>query len=200
MHLLLPYFIILIVLIQLKLRKNSKKNAESDKNYLQRESEANNVRKKSIDNLDYIIIPEHMMFDDVSCLDTEFTNLTKVINDLRSKKILNLTGYTNTDLKLEYGAGNLATLTEYDDNYASLARTIVAMGKLLIDKNYTDAAVELLELGIASKTDISANYTLLADYYREINHLERINHLIDVAGELKSLNRNVILNKLKTYA
>ena len=39
---------------------------------------------------------------------------TGLIEALKEKKILNLSGFTNTDLKLEYGVGNLTDLTDYD--------------------------------------------------------------------------------------
>ena len=49
---------------------------------------------------------------------------TGLIEALKEKKILNLSGFTNTDLKLEYGVGNLTELTDYDNNYVTLSRSL----------------------------------------------------------------------------
>ena len=48
---------------------------------------------------------------------------------------MHLTGYTNTDLKLEYGAPNIKLLSAYDQRYTTLARTLAgvigaSMGRL----------------------------------------------------------------------
>lgn len=198
MKLLFPYFIIIIVLIQLKLRKNSKKESDSIKKFWERESKANSVRKKNIDALDYITIPKNMSFEKLETSDSDIIKTREKLLSLREKKIFNLTGYTNTDIKMEYGVGNLTELSEYDDNYTTLVRTIAALGKLLMERDYIDEGVELLEFGIKCKTDISGNYTLLADYYRETEQPDKIKRLIRVAEQLKSLNRDIIVKKLES--
>ncbi|MBQ4283611.1 MAG: hypothetical protein IJB96_06770 [Lachnospira sp.] len=197
MHLLLPYFIILIVVIQLKLRKSSRNDEKSIKKFWERESQANSVRKKNIDSLDYITIPRNMEFEKLETSDSDIIKLKTSLLALRDKKILNLTGYTNTDIKMEYGVGNLTDLSQYDDNYAELTRLISNLGKLLIERGYTNAAIELLEYGITCKTDVSTNYTLLADYYRENNEPEKIKMLTHTAKGLNSINKDVILRKLE---
>ncbi len=198
MKLLFPYFIIIIILIQLKLRKNSKKESDSIKKFWERESKANSVRKKNIDALDYITIPKNMSFEKLETSDSDIIKTREKLLSLREKKIFNLTGYTNTDIKMEYGVGNLTELSEYDDNYTTLVRTIAALGKLLMERDYIDEGVELLEFGIKCKTDISGNYTLLADYYRETEQPDKIKRLIRVAEQLKSLNRDIIVKKLES--
>ena len=70
MKLLLPYFIILIVVIQLKLHKKSDKNSISD--FLDRETKANSTRKKDISNLNYITIP-----DSLPLINTEDSNILR---------------------------------------------------------------------------------------------------------------------------
>lgn len=198
MKLLFPYFIIIIVLIQLKLRKNSKKESDSIKKFWERESKANSVRKKNIDSLDYITIPGNMSFEKLETSDSDIIKARENLLALREKKILNLTGYTNTDIKMEYGVGNLTELSEYDDNYTTLVRAIVTLGKLLMERGYTSEGVELLEYGIKCKTDVSANYTLLADYYKETEQPDKIKRLIRVAEQLKSMNSEIIIKKLES--
>ncbi len=197
MHLLLPYFIIIIVLIQLKLRKNSKKEANSLKSFWEKESKANSVRKKNIANLDYITIPDDMSYETLETSDSDIIKARNTLLSFKSKKMLNLTGFSNTDLKMEYGVANLTDLSAYDDNFADYIKAVLNLGKILMERGYTSEAIEVLELGIACKTDISSNYTLLADYYCEQGDKEGIRRLIHTAKELKSMNKDLILSKLR---
>jgi hypothetical protein len=194
MHLLLPYFIILIVCLQLCLRKNSKKNSENLDTFWEREARANSVRKKDISNLDYITIPDTLTIPDIENdrIKREWNNL----NNLRSKKILNLSGLTNTDIKLEYGTANLNTLSMYDNNFTSLTRTVARLGELLLAEGCDSQALEFLEYGISIHTEISTNYTLLAGYYADKGQPEKIDALIAQAENLNSLMKDSIIEKL----
>lgn len=194
MNLLLPYFIILIVVFQFFLRKNSKKNVNSNKEFWEREQQANNTRKQNIDNLNYITIPDTLPIPD--SLDSDIIKLKNDLLALKDKKILNLTGMSNTDLKMEYGVANLTALTEYDNNYSDLVRKIVAGGDLLFKRGYEAEAVTLLEFGVECRTDITRNYTLLAEYYAKHNMNDKIDKLIMTAETLNSLSKDVIVKKL----
>lgn len=90
------------------------------------------MRKKDISGLDYIRIP-----DTLTCPDTQDERILKewhTIEALKEKKILNLSGFTNTDLKLEYGVGNLTKLTDYDNNYVTLSRSLARIAELLTEQ------------------------------------------------------------------
>lgn len=195
MKFLLPYFIIIIILLQLILRKNSKKSEEANEAFWKREAEANNVRRKDISNLDYIIIPDSLPF--VTCDNDEINRLQNKLISMKDKKILNLTGYSNTDLKIEYGVANLTQLSEYDNNFAMLAHTIAALGKSLMKAGYEAEAVSFLEFGIQCGTDVTANYIMLAEYYCANNETDKIDKLIITASSLKSLSKDIILRKLE---
>lgn len=195
MNLLLPYFIIILLLFQLFMRKNSKKSANSQREFLEREQAANSVRKKNIDNLDYIILPDEMPFPDTS--DNEILNMKDRFAKLKGKRILNLTGISNTDLKMEYGVANLQFLSEYDDNYSELVKNIAAAGELLISKGYEAEGIRMLEYGIEYNTDITRNYTILAEYYLKEGNNYKFSQLKKTAEALNSLSKDIILNKLQ---
>lgn len=197
MKLVLPYFIILIVVLQLCLRKNSKKSSELNRMFWEREQKANSVRKKSIEHLNYITIPDTLPF--VNSDDPEIANAQNAILALKDKRILNLTGLSNTDLKMEYGVANLSLLSEYDDNFTALARAVAAAGSLLMKKGYEQEGAAILEFGIECCTDISSNYTDLAAYYIRTSQPNRLAHLKDTASRLNSLSKDVILKKLSQY-
>ncbi len=198
MKLLLPYFILLIILFQFYLRKNSKSSSRRDHAFWDREQAANSVRRKDINSLPYISIPDSLPFVDTD--DPEIANAQKQILELKGKRILNLTGKSNTDLKMEYGVANLTILSEYDDNFTLLARAVAAAGCALLKKGYKEEGCAFLEFGISCRTDITSNYTELAAYYAETGHPEKLDTLISAAKQLDSLSKDVILKRLEQYS
>ena len=112
---------------------------------------------------------------------------------LKDKKILNLTGISNTELKLSYGAANLTELTEYDDNFTTLIKAIASLGHALIDNNDSADALSFLEYGISIGSDISSNYIDLAIIYAATDRFDDIRKLKEKAGMLKSLSNTTKL-------
>ena len=193
MKLVLPYFIILLAIFQFFLRKNSKKHEELNKDFWKREREANTVRRKDISSLSYITIPDSLPMSD--CNDA----VIKALNNFyafKGTKMLNLTGKSNTDLKTAYGAANLDALSEYDDNCTQMLKSIIPLATELNKSGLTDDAAAYLEFGISCRTDITQNYTMLAEYYASNGNKDKIQHLIDVAESLDSLTKKPIISKL----
>ena len=122
------------------------------------------------------------------------------LNSLKDKKIVNLTGITNTELKFTYGTSNITILTEYDQNYTLFARNIYRLGEAVYKEGYIKEAKDILELGVQTKTDISGNYTILAKIYRSLGEIERIKTLKDTASSLNSMIKITILQSLDEIA
>lgn len=190
------FFIFIIVLTRRIHLMRNRQEAE-EKSFWEREREANNTRRKSLDNLNYIQIPlgklpTHLMTEDMNvrdCVDT--------LRNLSTLKIVNLTGYTNTDLKMEYGAANISALSEYDQSYTLLASTLQKWADILWNADYKKEAVSIMEFALETHTDVSAAYYKLAEYYHAQGEDSRIASLIETAESLRSLNRNVIVRTLK---
>ena len=118
------------------------------------------------------------------------------ITGLKDKKILNLTGISNTELKLSYGVANLTELTEYDDNFTTLIKAIASLGHALIDNNDTADALSFLEYGISIGSDISSNYIdLCNNICFATDRFDDIRKLKEKAGMLKSLSRDNIIEQ-----
>ena len=60
MHFILPYFIILIIILQFAIKRSSRNHKSRNQQFLERESRANQVRRKDISNLNYISIPDNL--------------------------------------------------------------------------------------------------------------------------------------------
>ena len=196
---LFPFILILVVLFNFKLKQSSRKANANGDDFWERERQANSIRKKSIDNLDYItILPEDLPFFENP--ERQIAQYQDKIRSLSQKKILNLSGYSNTDLKLEYGSANLTLLSNYDDNYNSLITTLNKWGQRLIQLDHIPEGIRVLEYAISIGSDISGTYTTLAGHYASIGDTDALNRLMDRAGSLDSIMKESILAKLTEVA
>ncbi|MBR6643173.1 MAG: hypothetical protein IKL28_05905 [Lachnospiraceae bacterium] len=195
----IPTFFILTLLLALWIhyqkRRTDRIATDKSNAFWEREHQANLTRKKDISHLDYITVPIRTLpFPETAS--EEVTDLQKHLYNLSSSKIVNFTGLSNTDLKLMYGAPNITLLMEYDKNYLELVRSLYRYGRLLYDLDKKDDAAAILEYALSIKTDISANYTLLATIYKEKNEIDHINHVISAAEELTSMTKQALLKSL----
>ena len=120
-----------------------------------------------------------------------------IIRTLSTQTIVNLTGYTNTDLKLMYGAPNITALTEYDQNYTLLARTLQKWAALLHAQGHITQARTILEFAVSTRTDVSGTYRLLADIYKDSGESEKVAGLMEAAQALPDFSRNIITRLLQ---
>ena len=187
--------ILLVVWIHYQKARTDRSAVRKSEAFWERERQANLTRKKDISNLDFITVPvDQLPFPETG--QEEISDIQKHILNLASSKIVNFTGLSNTDLKLQYGAANINILMEYDKNYLELVRSLYRYGKLLYDQNRKDEAAAILEYALSVKTDVSANYTLLATIYKEKNEIDRINYIISCAEELTSMTKKALLANL----
>lgn len=189
----LTVFIIFLLTLAYFLRKNAKDQKEAEERFWNREHEANFARRKDISNLEYITIPLEKLPMDLH------TEAEQKLKELSSATILNLTGYSNTDLKLEYGPANLEALTEYDNHFTELVHVLPVYAQELLDADHPESARALLEFGVSIHADAGSVYTMLADLYQKAGETDRIPELIRSAEELRSISKNAIVGKLKAY-
>ena len=195
----IPVFFILTILLVLwiyyqKARTDRSQKAVSDA-FWEKERLANTTRKKDISQLEYIVVPvDTLPFPETNR--EEVTDIQKHLLALATGKIVNFTGISNTDLKLQYGAPNIDLLMEYDKNYLELVRSLYRYGKLLYELNLKEEAAAVLEYALSIKTDVSANYTLLATIYKEKNEIDRIDFVISCANEITSMTKKALLANL----
>ena len=121
------------------------------------------------------------------------------IQTLKEKKILNLTGISNTDLKLKYGPANLTALTQYDQNFTLLARTLNTWGQRLNELSHPKEAICVLAFAVSIGSDIRATWELLAKLYADSGDLAKIRDMKTTAATLNSLTKNSILATLNSY-
>lgn len=211
-------FCLLIFLLN---KRHSKMEKSMKDAFWKREEEANHTRRKSLDNLPYITIPPeelplacHITDDIADVRNTDDTadvrntgdtaaneaiseECKEILRSLSTQKIVNLTGYTNTDLKLSYGTANITCLTEYDQNYTLLVSTLQKWAEALYRGGAKKECRQVLEYAVSIGTDVSHTYFLLADLYDEEGESDLKCSLIEKASGLSSLSSKVIVRTLQ---
>lgn len=192
-------FIIIMTTCFLIMRANTvsnRKRTQEKQDFWSRENKANSVRRKDISTLDYVQIPMEAL--PVNELDTlGMSKYSKELARLAGEKIINLSSYTNTDLKLMYGPANLNDLTSYDLNYTALIRLLDNIGKDLISSGKEDTAIIFLAYAVSIGSDITSTYTALGTIYHSKNEPEKLKQLISSAEKITSLSGAGIVSKLK---
>ena len=169
--------------------------ARSKRRFWDRENEANNVRRADISALDYIRLDLNALPLQIA-RELEAADLVNSLEILADKKIINLSAYTNTDLKMMYGPANLDELSEYDNNYLTLIRLINSLGDAMLEKEDTNSAKTFYEYGISIGSDISNTYVKLGQIYLDNNDSTSFDKLIKRAKNLESLSGPMIITKL----
>lgn len=188
----LGLFIFFIFLLAYFRKKSTHDQETLEENFWNRENEANHTRRKDISALPYITIPLEKFPMDI-CDNPELKEYEATLTALSSRKILNLGSQTNTDLKLKYGPANLEALSECDENFTMLCKTLVSYAECLTKLGYHKEAQVVLEFGISCSSDHSQNYRMLADLYQEQSKVKELTELLARANELDSpMKQNII--------
>ena len=192
-------FVVFLVWLQYEIKKHNRYDEKKHKEYLAREKKANSTRKQSLDNLSYITIPLETFPMDIMTTDERILEYHETLQQLSNEKIVNFTGVSNTDLKLEYGVANLPTLSHYDQCYTLLAKTLNSFATRLYENGYEKECVPLLEFAIETGSDISGSYKLLATIYVKNGEKQKLDLLKERTETLNSAMKKPIDRMLKEF-
>lgn len=123
-------FILFLAYYAYRRKQIDKVNTQKESDFWQRENDANSTRKQDITNLDYIQIPVDT-FPIGAYPNEGYEETEQQLLALSEQNILNLTGISNTDLKLQYGVSNLAILSDCDERFTTLVRLLTDYAKAL---------------------------------------------------------------------
>lgn len=126
----------------------------------------------------------------------ELSETERDICAMAQSKILNLTGISNTELRLTYGTANLDPLSVCDQNFTALIRLLQKWGNLLISSDCKDDAVRVLAYAVSIGSDIAGTYAQLSRLYKERGEYSKIEELRETAEQLTTLMKPSILRDL----
>lgn len=198
MPLFLLFFIVFLIWFRVKMKQNNSVHSQEDMAYWEREQKANFVRKQDISHLEHLVVSlEKLPFSKDAVLDEEERHLEEQVKKTASKDMMNLSGYSNTDLKEQYGMGNLDELTELDQNYMYFIRALSQWGVYLCTHEQYDRSRQVMEYSRSIGSDISSVYTTLGEIYARAGESRKIDELIDFVEASDFALKDSILKKLK---
>lgn len=202
-----PFFASFIVfgfLFSFSIKKRIKTEGKYIDNFWEREHLANSTRRKPLETLDYIAVPLNELPVDVLAELPEIQEFLARLRDLSEKKIVNFAGYSNTDLKLAYGAPNINLLSEYDQNFEELIILLQEWASFLLqnwgegaqicpEEERKQAAKTVLAYAVSIGSDISATYEHLIKLYLEFGEQSRLPELTKQAEKIHTPSKKRIL-------
>ncbi len=190
-------FIIFTSILSMTIKRHNRSEKKRREQFWEREERANQVRRKPLDDLDYVTIPLESLPTTVMSGDMIVRDCLDMLTSLSHEKIVNLAGYTNTDLKLTYGTANITALSQYDQNFTLLAQTLQKWAETLHRAGYTVEARQVLEYAVLTvHSDAGTSYRLLASLYDQSGEQEKVAALYNAALSLISPSGKTIARTL----
>lgn len=179
-----------------QLRKSRNLNEKADDDFWENENMANSVRKKQLEDSDFVTFPFDKLPTEESFAPDPVPECLSILMALSDKKMVNLNGISNTEVKKRFGTANISILTEYDANYESFAKNIYLLCQHLYDMGRKEEALLLSEETILTGTDSLSHYKLIIQIYREQGNTAGISWLKEKAEELHAITKGAILRAL----
>ena len=194
----LATIIIFTRILSITIKSHNRIEKKQREQFWEREERANQVRRKPLDDLDYVTIPMESLPTTVMTQDVIVQDCLDTLRFLSHEKIVNLAGYTNTDLKLAYGTANITALSQYDQNFTLLAQTLHKWADTLHQAGYIAEARQVLEYAVLTvHSDAGTSYRLLASLYDQGGEQEKVAVLYDAALSLVSHSGRTIARTLR---
>ncbi len=185
-------------IIQRAIRRSNHMIAEEKKAFWERESLAEHTPPSSIDNLPWIHFPESLPLD-VACSNAKAKSLENTLASLKDKQIVDLSSYSNTDLKLAYGTDNITVLSHADANYLVLMRSLDSLADIYKKEGFEDESIALLEFAVNAGSESVQHFEELADYYFRHENIDALRHLQELSRELPHNRQVTLSSKLDGY-
>ena len=191
----LPFFLIFLIWLTYRIKSLDAKQEQQQADFWAKEKAASITPAKDISNLSYITIPIEKFPLNFSN-DEKVLEIEKELTELSTHKLLNLTGMSNTDLKLTYGAPNFEIMSQIGEDFDRACVLLNSYAKALMEADREADAKNVLEFAVGIGTDISESYVMLADCYKKSSQTEKLSFLRERISNSNLLLKNSILNKL----
>lgn len=189
---------VFIIWLQYEIRKTSSGSKKVSDRFWEKENISNAARRKDISLLNYIAINKEVLpLEDSN--DATIDSYRDLILDLTDKKIVNLSGYTNTELKNLYGIANINLLTEYDNNYITLISILQKWAERLYAADHIPEAISVLEYAVTCRTDVSKTYKLLAEIYKQQNTPEKLDSLLLIIESISIYGKDKLIQEINAF-
>lgn len=161
-------------------RNAQKQDDQASESFWSREQRANSTRNKDISGLPLLQIAETEL-PDTDPGDETIHYYIGLLHENIKQPMMDLSAYSNTDLKLAYGVGNFKTLSDYDENFNSFLMNLSNLGKAYFQTGLLPEAASVFRLCLDSGSKSARSYKALADVYAAMGQSYKISELIKEA-------------------
>ena len=130
----LPFFLIFLIWLAIRIKTLDAKQEQQEAEFWAKEKAAKATPAKDISNLRYITIPIEKFPLNFSN-DEKVIEIEKELEELSTHRLLNLSGVSNTDLKLTYGVPNFETMSQIGEDFDRVCVLLNAYAKALLSAN-----------------------------------------------------------------
>lgn len=192
--------LIFILWLQYEIRKGGKVSKKSLDLFWSKEHDSNLARRKDISQLEYLNVTlDHLPMEDYE--DDTINSYRDTIKKYAERKMINLSGKTNTELKFEYGVANFNLLSSYDNNYTAFVSMLQKWAGRLKDRGYISDAQAVLEFSIFSCfTDVTNAYRMLVEIYHRQNNSDQMDALIEIIHKTQIKDKEKLIEELKSIS
>lgn len=190
-------FIVFVLWLRVKMNRTNSESTLDSESFWEREEKANFTRSKDISTLSYLTVSEDELPFSNSTEDEQEAWLEQEVKKFLNRKMINLSAFSNTDLKEQYGIANLDELSEYDQNFLLFIRNLSTWGNYLYQKNDFTRAKQIMEYSLSIESDISTVYTTLGHIYAAEGKLQKIDELITLAENSEAALKDSIIRQLQ---
>lgn len=188
----LAIFLAFIVFLAIRYRAIDRAQKATQEEFWERELKANSTHGIDISNIEYLTLPIER-FPIGKCTNTEIIAIEEELLALSEKPLLNLTGITNTDLKLTYGVPNFEKMSQIGEDFDRATVLLNDYGRLLIENEMPSEAIPVLEYAVGVGTDMSTSYTLLSELYANKGAFEKLAQLREVVNKTSLILKPTII-------
>lgn len=185
-----------VLILAARISYLKKREAEDKRAFWEREREADKAPTRDITDLPYINIPIDKFPLDKAENEEELSAVKK-IRELTGNGILNLSDYTNTDLKLMYGPKNLDRLKACDENFLTMEKNLLTLSDARIAAGDFINALIYLEFLSSCRSDLSSVYIDSGTCLRELRMPGKIRILMEYVPSLHLTLESKVLKSLE---
>ncbi len=177
-------------------RKRQRLQNKATQEFWAREEEANSTRKKDISHLPLLQpTEEEIPLSDAPC-ESVLYYIDKIRQNIQMPMI-DLSEYSNTDLKLAYGVGNFKTLSDYDENFNTFLTNLTNLARAYTENKEYSLAEATYELALRYGSRKVSDYTDLAQVYLHMDKPDLVNRLICRVEESEHPRKETIIRSLR---
>lgn len=187
------------LIINNAIRRSNVRSKKTKDEFWERERSSYLAPDRSTDDLEFVVFPPDLPMD-IDTGDPVTEEYQETLRVLSKEKVLNLSGITNTDIRLSYGKGNLPELSKADSRFITLLRTLNSVASGYIKAGYKEEGEKLLTFAVSLGSDIRDSWRMLGELYLLRDDDAALSDLIKKAEALDSPKKEGVLKDLRSLS